>query len=188
MSNEPYTYPDNFDPESEEDFGYFGPAASESADSRKKPPQPLSGGGVSALAKRPRKTTSPVEPRPRPSRPSRREPNTRSSTVRLPVELIEAVKAEHQATKVSLGGVIILAIESCVEDLPDLLSGGPVSKSGFSSAAMSPKVESEKRVFSFRLSYHDFQALDQLVEQVGAQSASQLISTALTTYFKDRHD
>ena len=195
------------DPEAGEDLGgtpppLLGVAPPKPASSMQKlakhrPPQtPQPSPPVTAAAAPAKKPLADVPPpggTDEPSAPKKRERraySTRSSTVRLPVSLIDATRAESRETGVPLGGVIIKAIEETLDILPNLLGATTQSKLGFSATTSIPRPRSqeEMKLLSYSLPHDDFDILANLAHRLGAASVSQVIATALRHHhFKENH-
>lgn len=124
------------------------------------------------------------------TRTERRAYSTRSSTVRLPVSLIDATRTESRETGVPLGGIIVKAIEETLDILPNLLGATTRSKLGFSTTTSIPRPRSqeEMKLLSYSLPHDDFDILANLAHRLGAASVSQVIATALRHHhFKENH-
>lgn len=107
--SEEYSYPAARvqDPESAQDLGFAPPAPATPAAQRETPQK---GGGAGAMAKLARtRKKEPAQPKvASPERSVREEarrrgPRTKASTARLPIDLIEDLRAESRRTDVSLG-------------------------------------------------------------------------------------
>ena len=205
MTNHGYKYPAGRvrDPEAGEDLGDTPPplmappnkpASSMQKLAKHRPPQTPqpSPPTTATTAKKPLVDAPPPGGTDEPSAPrkgERRAYSTRSSTVRLPVSLIDATRAESRETGVPLGGVIVKAIEETLDILPNLLGATTQSKLGFSATTSIPRPRSqeEMKLLSYSLPHDDFDILANLAHRLGAASVSQVIATALRHHFKENH-
>lgn len=208
MTNHGYKYPAGRvrDPEAGEDLGDTPPplmappnkpASSMQKLAKHRPPQtpqpspPTT--ATTAPTKKPLVDAPPpkeIDATPAPRKGERRAYSTRSSTVRLPVSLIDATRAESRETGVPLGGVIVKAIEETLDILPNLLGATTQSKLGFSATTSIPRPRSqeEMKLLSYSLPHDDFDILANLAHHLGAASVSQVIATALRHHhFKENH-
>lgn len=202
MTNHDYKYPAGRvrDPEAGEDLGDTPPslvapkASSMQKLAKHRPSQTSQPSSATAPTKKPLVDVPPpggTDDSLAPRKGERRAYSTRSSTVRLPVSLIDATRAESHETGVPLGGVIIKAIEETLDILPNLLGATTQSKLGFSATTSIPRPRSqeEMKLLSYSLPHDDFDILASLAHRLGAASVSQIIATALRHHhFKENKE
>lgn len=130
------------------------------------------------------------QPTPPPETPrhARRTP-IRSSSVHIPVALLDKLAEEKQRNGRSNGEIVIVAIEHCHDRLGELLgrhapTGGSVFERRASRGAR--LADGPLTALNVRLFEQDYSILDQLVAEHGAFSRGHLITTALTAYFNDQ--
>lgn len=111
----------------------------------------------------------------------------RGTTARLPKALVAAVRAEVERTGLTTWGVIAHAIEEALPELPQLLNPQATSRGLFSQAATAVRmVTDQPRIpLNFRPTVEDADALDRLVNELGAASMNHLVQIALAHHFKE---
>lgn len=122
--------------------------------------------------------------------PARRQRSIiRSSSVHVPVTLLDNIAAERQRTGRSNGEIVIVAIEHCHDRLGELLGQPqPTGRSLFQPRASRGARLSNGPLtaLNVRLFEQDYAILDELVEEHRAFSRGHLVTTALTAYFDDQ--
>lgn len=196
-SEREYSYPSerNRRPEDVEDIGMFPPARSLVEENplsglarrRRVPPvQPAPPqGSATSDAEAAVEQAAPTDSEPTP--PPKRRDVHRGSTAMLPTSLVAAVDQKRSKSGLSAGSIVVEAIESHLEDLPDLLRDETVaSTAGFRTREKIRDPHKEKTtIFAYRLSGADFANLDRLVTNLGARDRTHLMRTALTAHLKD---
>jgi hypothetical protein len=126
------------------------------------------------------------EPQPEPVRP-RRRPHT---VFYLPLDLSKELRELARSRNKTNADVIFDALESTLEELPQLLKppagGGEASEANHGMFTRTPtKPVGQKVQISGRIQEDNLAIIDQLVDQHGAESRSQLVEVALRAYLSD---
>ena len=119
------------------------------------------------------------------SKHSQRPNRIRSSSVHIPVPLIDYVAAERQRTGASNGEIVIAALEQTHGQLPDLISRRSSTGGALFAARVSRGVrlsDGPLTPLNVRLHEADYAVIDSLVQQHGAYSRGHLITVALTAH------
>lgn len=109
----------------------------------------------------------------------------RPSNVHVPVSLLEPIEEACRSRGMSHGELIIAAIETTYAELPALIRPSTTTGGSLFATRRSRAVRSKDGPLSplnYRLRGADFAVIDQLVEELGASSRGDLITTALTAY------
>lgn len=131
-------------------------------------------------------TPAPVDaPVDAPARPVEAQNRMRPSNVHVPVTLLEPIDEACRSRGMSHGELIIAAIEATYAELPGLIRPSTTTGGSLFATRRSRAVRSKDGPLSplnYRLRGADFAVIDQLVDELGASSRGDLITTALTAY------
>lgn len=114
------------------------------------------------------------------------KPKKKASTVGIPAELAEQLRAEARALCVTTGDVVVLAVEEVVDDLPVLLPPLPPPSHGrlrVRSAGVTrrrqPNHDQPLSIVPIRLDPETWEDIDALIAGSSAASRSHLFTVAL---------
>lgn len=127
---------------------------------------------------------------------TRKQPVSKSSTggtketsVSLPVGVKEKWRAAADARSTTLVEVLLTAIEEAGERLADMVAAerpSPAKAAGlFPDRFQRPAAREARSTAPLETSHRNFEVLDRLVKQTGADSRSQLITAALRAHLAD---
>lgn len=122
----------------------------------------------------------------RPTLPPSDSETTRATNVIIPVSLFDQIAAFRDTQHVSTGELIAAAIETHVDELPDLIAASkrprPAGMFSTRSSRLPRRGDEPERPITYRMTAQDLATIDGLVESLGACSRGHLITVALTTY------
>ena len=133
-------------------------------------------------------TTKPEQPstrrRGRPLSSPQTPDLTRPSNVSIPAALLPKVKQRRDELGLTTGELIIAAIEATASRLGELVAARPSTGGSLFTrrATAITRQATPQSSLNFRLRPEDFEVLDQLVDQHGAASRSQMVAAALADY------
>lgn len=154
---------------------------------RLKRPTPPTGGTdtITSPPTGPARSEAPKPAGEKPARkPARRRPTPSAVTgtaIYVRPELLEQIRVFRRTTEVTNGDLILDAIEASVDQLPKLVAPKQVSGDGMF-ARTTRDGHIGKVQLSARLLDENLHVIDELVDQLSAESRSQLIEAALTAY------
>lgn len=157
-----------------------GPVPAPTTEQPPSPAQP-----APATPEPPAGTTPTSAPGEAPAKPAQAQNRMRPSNVHVPVMLLEPIDEACKSRGMSHGELIIAAIESTYAELPGLIRPSTTTGGSLFATRRSRAVRSKDGPLSplnYRLRGADFAVIDQLVEELGASSRGDLITTALSAY------
>lgn len=138
---------------------------------------------------RPRDTkAAPTKPRGRVGRPRKSVDGAEptgifTSTLSLPVDLTDRLKAWAHGQRVTYAQAVMSAIEAHYDELDELVAALQPTEVSGRLFTVTEKAEQEPRTsVTFNMENRNLAVLDQLVDQVGADNRSELCIAALDAY------
>ncbi|MBO3146335.1 ribbon-helix-helix protein, CopG family [Dermatophilus congolensis] len=110
----------------------------------------------------------------------------KTTTLSLPIELCEALRARAHSDRCTQIAVILDAIEAAQEELVEMVQKDQGTKTdGMFIRKHARKVADPVKIISIRILEENLRIIDALVASTGAVSRSRLVSLALRRYLTD---